>query len=369
MKAAVLRAPGELTIEDIEIDTPMAHEVVVRTAAVGVCHSDLHFVEGLIPSPDPVVLGHEVSGVVEEVGDQVSYVRPGDRVVACLSVFCGECGFCLSGRPNLCQSPAVRRGPSDRPRLSAGGDPIQQFAELGAFAERLLVHERALVRIEPDLPLDVAALVSCGVLTGVGAVLNTARVEAGSTVAVIGAGGVGLCVIQGAVIAGASRIIAIDLLESKLRMAEAFGATDTVNGAEQDPVQAVLDLTGGGVEHAFEVIGKARTAEQAFECLGPGGTATIIGVLPPEAIIRIPGRLLLRDRKLQGCIMGGNRFRIDIPRYLDFWKQGRLKLEEMVSRRLRLEDVNLAFQAMKAGEVARSVLILDDKSVVGAPPA
>jgi S-(hydroxymethyl)glutathione dehydrogenase/alcohol dehydrogenase len=257
----------------------------------------------------------------------------------------------------------VRRGPNDPPRLRLGGQPVNQFVELGAFAERMLVHERTLVKIRPEVPLDIAALVGCGVLTGVGAVLNSAQVEAGTRVVVVGTGGVGLAAIQGATIAGASQIIAIDLLDNKLAMAKRFGATHVINSSQVDPVAAVLELTGGGVEYAFEAVGKSVTIEQAFGCLGPGGTATLIGVMPPGAKVSVEGLQLLMDRKLQGSLMGGNRFRIDIPRYLDFYLQGKLKLEEMISRRGRLSDINEAFRAMKAGEVARTVLIMDDEAV------
>jgi len=362
MKAAIYHGPHQdLTIEDVEIDKPMAREVVVRTAATGVCHSDLHFVDGLYPFPPPAVLGHEAAGVVEEVGELVHYVKPGDHVIACLSVFCGTCDYCTSGRPNLCRSPETRRGESDPPKLrfAKDGSTVNQFANISSFAEQMLLHENAIVKVREDMPLDRAALIGCGVMTGVGAALNTAKVEPGSNVAVFGAGGVGLAAIQGARIAGAAMIIAVDVVESKLALAKELGATHIVDASSHDPVEAVRELTGGGVHYSFEAIGLKDVAEQAFNCLAAGGTATVIGMIPVGQKVELDGRSFLSERKIQGSSMGSNRFRIDMPRYIEFYRQGRLKLDEMITRRGRLEDVNEAFRAMKAGEVARTVLTFD----------
>jgi S-(hydroxymethyl)glutathione dehydrogenase / alcohol dehydrogenase len=221
----------------------------------------------------------------------------------------------------------------------------------------MLVHENALVKVRDEMPLDRGALIGCGVTTGVGAVLNTARVEAGATVAVFGAGGVGLAVIQGARIAGAGMIIAVDVFERKLVQAKELGATHAVDASAGDPVKAIRELTGGGVEYAFEAIGLKKAAEQAFECIRPGGTATIIGMIPVGQKIELEGSVFLREKRIQGCSMGSNRFKVDMPKYVDFYLQGRLRLDEMITRRGRLEDVNDAFRAMKAGEVARTVLM------------
>ncbi len=357
MKAAVFRGINEpLSIEEIDVGKPMAREVLVRTVASGVCHSDLHFVEGLWPFPVPGVLGHEAAGIVEEVGEQVTYVKAGDHVIACLSVFCGHCDWCLTGHPNLCANPETRRGPSDPPRLSQNGSPINQFANVSGYAEKMLLHENALVKIREDMPLEAAALIGCGVTTGVGAALNTAKVAPGSTVAVFGAGGVGLAVIQGARIAGARMIIAVDMLENKLATARELGATHIVDASSRDPVDAIREMTNGGADYAFEAIGLKTAAEQAFNCLNTGGTATIIGMIPIGQRVEIEARMLLSERKMQGSIMGSNRFRVDMPKYIDFYLQGRLKLDEMITRTGRLEDVNDAFRAMKEGEVARTVL-------------
>lgn len=360
MKAAVFHGPHQpLTVEQVDIDTPLAHEVVVRTVASGVCHSDLHFVDGFYPLPAPAILGHEAAGIVEAVGDQVSYVKPGDHVICCLSVFCGHCEMCISGRPNLCRNPDLKRGRSDAPKLSWNGTPVTQFANLGAYAEKMLVHENAVVKMRDDMPFAAAALIGCGVTTGVGAVLNTARIEAGSSVAVFGCGGVGLSAIQGALIGGDRMIIAVDTVESKLATARQLGATHVVDASSHDPVQAIKDITGGGVEYSFEAIGLKKAAEQAYESLAIGGTATVIGMIPVGQKIEIDGPSMLQEKRIQGSSMGSNRFRKDMPRYIDFYLQGRLKLDEMVSRTGHLEDVNEAFRAMKAGEVTRTVLMFD----------
>ena len=359
MQAAVLReCPGWLEITDVEVDTPERREVLVRTAAAGLCHSDLHFMEGKYPLITPVVMGHESAGVVEAVGSDVTYVQPGDHVVTCLSAFCGECEYCLTGRPQLCQDPELRRRrPDQKPRLSTNGTAVVQLAGLASFAELLLVHERAVVKVTPDIPLDRAALIGCGVTTGLGAVFNTARVAPGATVAVIGCGGIGLNCVQGARLAAASRIIAVDVVDAKLEMALHFGATDVVDASTGDPVATVVEMTSGGVEYAFEAIGLATTAEQAFNMLRRGGTATVIGMIPPDQVVRLPGAALLDEKRIQGSSMGSNRFRLDVGRYVDLYLQGRLKLDELVSARIRLEDVNDGFRALQRGEVARSVVV------------
>ncbi|MDR7443600.1 MAG: alcohol dehydrogenase catalytic domain-containing protein, partial [Armatimonadota bacterium] len=252
MKAAVLQeAKKPLVIQEVEIDEPGPREVVVRTVAAGVCHSDLHIADGDLPAPLPMVLGHEAAGVVEKVGGLVTRVRPGDHVVVCVTAFCGQCDKCLTGHLNLCRSPYTRRDPSEPPRLRRNGQPVNQFANVGAFAEKMLIHENAVVKIPEDVPLEAAALLSCGVLTGVGAVFNTAKVQPGSTVAVFGLGGVGISVVQGAYLAGARRIIAVDILPQKLEIAKRFGATDVVNASEVDPVEAILRLTGEGEDYSF----------------------------------------------------------------------------------------------------------------------
>ena len=361
--AAVFREVNKpLTIEQVDIDKPWGREVLVRTAATGVCHSDLHIVDGLgrYATDKPFVLGHEGSGVVEAVGADVTSVRVGDHVVACLSGFCGTCPQCLSGHPNVCTGGLVTRSEAATPRLSQNGGLFRQFANIASYAEKMLLHENSLVRIDPDLPLDRAALVGCGVLTGVGAALRTSGMQAGQTVAVFGCGGVGLSIIQGARIGGARQIVAVDRFDSKLDMAKAAGATHTVNSTQDDAVKAVRGLTKGlGVDHAFEAVGLSVLCRMAIESLAVRGTATIVGVLPADATIEFPWLAIRPECKVQTSRMGSNQFRIDIPNYLEFYRQGRLDLDSMISRRGRLGDINEAFRAMKAGEVARSVLMFD----------
>jgi S-(hydroxymethyl)glutathione dehydrogenase / alcohol dehydrogenase len=361
MKAAVLHAANEkLTIEDVSLVKPGPREVLIRTAVAGICHSDLHFADGSYPHPMPCVLGHESAGVVEAVGADVTYVKPGDHVVTCLSVFCGYCEQCLSGHPSLCQSAEIKLPPGVSRRLSwKGGQLMHQFLNLSSFAEQMLVHEHALVKIRPDMPLDRAALIGCGVLTGVGAVFHTAKVAPGSSVAVIGCGGVGLSCINGAAIAGAGRIIAIDTLPAKLELAKKLGATGTVNAKDGDPVKAVRALTGNGVNYSFECLGAKATAEQAFRMLAPGGAATIIGMIPVGTKIELHGPDFLAERKIQGSLMGSNRFRTDMPRLIEFYLQGKLQLDHLISGHMQLAQINDGIAALRAGGAVRNLVVFD----------
>ena len=360
MKAAVLREVNQpLEIEDVQLGNPGPREVLVRTAAAGVCHSDLHFQNGSYPYFLPTVLGHESAGVVEAVGSAVTYVQPGDHVITCLSAFCGHCEFCLTGHMSLCQEPELQRGVDEPPRLSTHGESIAQFLNLSSFAEYMLLHEHAIAKIRKDMPLDRAALIGCGVTTGVGAVIHTAAVEPGTTVAVIGCGGVGLSCVNGAAIAGASRIIAVDTTPSKLDLARKFGATDTVDASAEDPVGAVRELSGGGVHYSFEAIGLKSTTEQAWKMIRNGGTATVIGMIPVGTMVEIHGPEFLREKRLQGSNMGSNRFRVDMPRFVDFYLAGKLHLDDMISSRIKLEDVNDALAQLETGEVARNVIMFE----------
>lgn len=360
MKAAILEhVPGELVVDDVELAPLGSREILVRTVAAGLCHSDLHFMEGKYPCPTPAVLGHESAGVVEAVGSEVSYVQPGDHVITCISGFCGACAWCLSGRPNLCDRAGLARDAGATARLRRGGEDVFQFADLSSFAEQLLVHENMVVKVRPEMPLDKAALIGCGVTTGVGAVINTAEVRPGQSVAVVGCGGIGLNAIQAAAIVGAGRIIAVDRVASKLAMAEAFGATDVVDASATDPILAVLELTGGGVDHAFEAIGLKATAEQAFGMLGKGGTATVIGMVPLGEKVEVDGFQLLLEKRLQGTNMGSNRFRVDMPLYVEWYLAGKLKLDELVSATMPLEKINDGFATLRGGEVARQLVTFD----------
>lgn len=360
-RAAVLHSANQpLSVETIQIDDPDPYEVLLRTSASGVCHSDLHAVEGNSNNP-PVVLGHEPAGIVEAVGTEVSTVSVGDHVVACTSFACGACVQCVGGHPHLCIDKEPMSGRLDgRPRLSKDGAPIEQMAGLGSFAEMMLVHERALVKINDDIPLDRAALCGCAVTTGTGAALNTAKVSPGSSVAVFGIGGVGISIIQGARIAGARQIIGIDLKEEKLAMAKKFGATHTVNGYDGDVVKQIKRLSDGGVDFSFDAVGNKVLAEQCLYCLRPRGLATLVGAIYPvtDKIELMAGHFFV-EKRIQGCYMGSNRFQQDVPRYLDLYQQGRLNLDDMISERMPLERINEAFSAMKAGEIARTVLVFN----------
>ncbi|MDN5804378.1 MAG: Zn-dependent alcohol dehydrogenase [Microlunatus sp.] len=361
MKAAILEsAPGELSIVDDGDHAAVGRrEVLVQSKAAGVCHSDLHYIQGKYKTRTPTVVGHEAAGIVLEVGSEVAYVKPGDHVVSCLSVFCGTCEYCMSGQLVLCSKRSTRRRRGQPQRLNRNGQDIWQFLDVSAFAERMLVHENALAKIDSEIPLDRAALLGCAVTTGLGAVFRTARVRGGSTVAVIGCGGVGLNTIQGAALAGAARIIAVDQVPGKLELAQQFGATDLVNTEEGDPLARIRELTGDGVDYSFEAIGLKPTTEQAFAMLRPGGTAVVVGMIPLGTSVEIPGVDFMFEKKLVGSLMGSNNFRTDMPRYAQMYQQGRLKLDELVSARLGLEDVNKAFDDMQRGSVARSVIVFD----------
>ncbi len=360
MKAAVFREVNTpMEIEEVPISKPGPREVLVRTVAAGVCHSDLHFFNGSYPYPVPAVLGHESAGIVEQVGDQVTYVKPGDHVITCLSAFCGHCEYCLTGHMSLCEEPELQRGAEDAPRLGTAEAPVAQFLNLSSYAEMMLVHEHAIVKIREDMPMDRAALIGCGVTTGVGSVIHTAKVEPGSTVAVLGCGGIGLSAINGAAIAGAGRIIAVDRVPAKLELARKFGATDVVNAAEKDAVMEVIEMTGGGVHYSFEAVGLKVTTEQAFQMLRRGGTATVIGMIPVGTMVELHGVDFLAEKKLQGSRMGSNHFRVDMPRFVDFYLAGKLHLDDMISAHVQLADINDAFKQLETGEVARNVIMFE----------
>lgn len=360
MKAAILHEHGKpLTVQEVEVHDLLPNEVRVKVAACGICHSDLSFAKGYADQRLPMLLGHEASGVVTAVGSDVTYLKPGDHVVTSSLPFCGECGDCLTGNPSRCGF-APQRPADAPPALTLDGKPLYVYSHNGGFAEELLVHERALVKIPKEMPLDRAALIGCAVVTGVGAVMNTAKVNFGEHVAVIGCGGVGLNVVQGARLASAGRIIAVDTSDDKLRLARALGATDVVNASQVDPVEAVIEISDGGVHHAFEVIGMSKTLEQAFSMLRAGGSATLIGASKPQERASFDMWQLLYERRVQGSLLGSTRFRVDMPRLAEHYLTGRLDLDTLVSARIRLDDVNDAFAAMERGENARSVIILDE---------
>ncbi len=362
MRAAVMRAyDAPLEIEEVRIDDPGPGEVLLRTAASGICHSDLTVLEGGLPVPVPCVLGHEPAGVVEAVGAGVVDFAPGDHVIGCLTSWCGVCKFCTNGRPYLCITQYAGRAPGAKPRIAdKDGGPLTQLANLSSFAEKMLCPERSLVKIRDDMPLDRAALIGCGVTTGLGAVLNTVDVPAGASVVIVGCGGVGLSALQGARIGGAGRIIAVDAQPWKFELARKFGATDCVDARDGDPVAAVHALTGGGADFVFECIGLVPTVQQAVAMTGRGGTTVLVGVVPTTKTVQLSAAdLVLQEKKITGSYMGSNRFRFDMPKYIEFYLDGRLHLDEMISSRIALDDVNAAFDKMRKGEAARQVILFD----------
>lgn len=362
MKAAVMRSNNApLVIEDVRIDEPGPGEVLLKTAASGICHSDLTVIEGGLPVPPPCILGHEPAGVVEAVGAGVTDFAPGDHVIGCLTSWCGVCKFCTQGRPYLCLTQYAGRAGGAGPRLrAANGDPIAQFANLSSFAEQMLCPERSLVKIRNDMPLDRACLIGCGVTTGLGAALNTVHIPAGASVVVIGCGGVGLSAVQGARIVGAGKIIAVDAQAWKFDLAQKLGATHCIDAKAGDPVAAVQALTGGGADFVFECIGLVPTVQQAIAMTGRGGTAVLVGVVPIQQLASFSAAdITLQEKKITGSYMGSNRFRFDMPKYIDFYLDGRLRLDEMISSRIPLADVNGAFDRMRKGEAARQVVVFE----------
>ena len=362
MKAAIMRENNApLIIEEVTIDDPGPGEVLVKTAASGICHSDLTVIEGGLPFPPPAVLGHEPAGVVEAVGEGVLEFVPGDHVIGCLSSWCGECKFCTGGRPYLCPTQYLGRPEGMKSRLSdSGGDPIGQFANLSSFAEKMLCPQRSLVKIREDMPLDRASLIGCGVTTGLGAALNTVNIPAGASVVIVGLGGVGLSALQGARIVGAGKIIAVDTQAWKFSLAQDLGATDCVDATDGDPVAAIHALTEGGADFVFECIGLVPTVQQAIAMTGRGGTTVLVGVVPMTEVVPISAAdLVLQEKTVTGSYMGSNRFRFDMPKYVDFYLDGRLHLDEMISSRLALDEVNDGFDRMRKGEVARQVIVFD----------
>ena len=358
MKAAVFREMGKpMEIEDISISKPIGREVLVRLKAVGVCHSDLHILTGDLPHPLPAVLGHEAAGIVEQVGPEVHNVKPGDHVVVCLTFHCGHCEQCHGGNTHRCGTPEAMRGADEPPRLFRGDEHFTPFMSMGAFAEQILVHESGCVSIRRDMPFDRACLVSCGVTTGLGGAIRAAAIRPGETVAVIGCGGVGLSAINGAAMSGAGQIIAIDRVASKLELARTFGATDVVDGTAAPAAEAIMALTNGrGVDHVIEAIGLKQTIEDGFAMLAKGGLLTILGAARFDLKVEMPALAFLREKRVQGSMMGGVRNAIDIPRYVDLYMDGRLKLDELISKRRPLSEINAAFDDMKHGALARTVI-------------
>jgi S-(hydroxymethyl)glutathione dehydrogenase/alcohol dehydrogenase len=365
-RAAVAWEAGKpLTIEEVDVAGPKKGEVLVRIVATGVCHTDAFTLSGKDPEGlFPVILGHEGGGIVQEIGEGVTSVKPGDHVIPLYTPECGECEYCRSGKTNLCQAIRVTQGkglmPDGTSRFSINGKPILHYMGTSTFSEYTVVPEIALARINKDAPLDKVCLLGCGITTGIGAVFNTAKVEPGSTVAIFGMGGIGLSVVQGAVMAKASRIICVDLNPAKFEMAKALGATDFVNPKDygDTPIQQVIvDMTDGGVDYSFECIGNVHVMRSALECCHKGwGESTIIGVAGAGQEISTRPFQLVTGRVWRGSAFGGVKGRSQLPGYVERYMKGEIKIDEMITEVMPLEDINRAFELLHEGKVVRSVI-------------
>lgn len=372
IRAALLRDMGAkrpyatskpLAVAEVELEGPGPGEVLVKVAAAGLCHSDLSVIEGNRPRPMPMVLGHEAAGIVEEVGAGVDDLAPGDHVVMVFVPSCGHCAPCAEGRPALCEPGAAANGAgtllSGARRLTCDGAPVNHHIGVSAFAEYATVSRRSLVKIDRDLPLDEAALFGCAVLTGVGAVVNTARMPAGASVAVIGLGGVGLSALLGALAAGARQVVALDLSDEKLGLARQLGATDTVNAGSPDAVEAARSATAGGVEFAFEMAGSVKAMELAYAVTRRGGTTVTAGLPPPGHVFPLPQvNLVAEERTVKGSYIGTCVPSRDLPRYIELYRRGRLPVDRLMSAHLTLDEINLGFDRLADGQAVRQVITM-----------
>jgi S-(hydroxymethyl)glutathione dehydrogenase / alcohol dehydrogenase len=362
MRASVLfQQKTPLRVEDVDLDGPRAGEILVRMVASGVCHSCLHAADGSWAGvPVPIVLGDEGAGVVESVGPGVQDLVAGDHVILSWAPTCGRCHYCVIGRPNLCERRLPGRGvlTDGTTRMSFEGRPVYHYGHVATYASRTVVAESSAIRIDPEMPLDRAALVGCSVMTGVGAVINTAAVPAGASMAVFGVGGVGLNVVQGGALVAAHPIIAVDLKPAKLDHAQGLGATHGVDASREDPAAAIRRLTGRGADFTFVAVGDTRAVTQACEALAPGGTCVLIGVPPTGAMVPLDIRpLVTGERVIRGCSYGSARTREDLPRLVSLYRAGRLRIDELITRRYALEEANEAFRALAAGELARGLIV------------
>lgn len=364
IRAAVLTEPNQpLQVLDVELAPPGPGEVRVRIAAAGVCHSDLHYMQGTLPCPLPAVLGHEGAGTVTAAGSGVTGVAPGDRVVLLWRTSCGHCAYCSSGRPHLCPVGARWRNggtlADGTSRLSRRGEPVHHLLGVSCFAEEAVLPQEGVVKVPDGVPMEIAAVCGCSVMTGVGAMTNTLGVQPGSSVLVVGAGGVGLSAIMGARLCGAAQIIAADLNPAKLETARDFGATDVVDTGKEELARTVRRLSAGGVEFAVEAIGIPELVAQAVRSLRAGGVAAAVGIAPPGARVELPLlELVDQEKQLRGSIYGSTRPGLDFPRLFDLYRQGRLPLDRLLSHRFPLEGINDAYQALQRGELTRGVVTL-----------
>lgn len=361
-KAVVYREGESVAVEEIQVRAPHRDEVTIQLGACGVCHSDLSATNGTIPVPPPLVLGHEGAGVIVEVGEGVTDLSVGDHVVTMFVSMCGKCRYCVTGRPAICDQAgrAVSTLPDGSvPTQDKDGQPLNVFTGCGVMSEFATLHVDSVVRIDASIPLDRAALIGCGVMTGVGAVINTAQVEPGSTTVVFGAGGVGLNAIQACALAGATMIVAVDTLDEKLETARTFGATHTINAGD-DPklVRTLRKLTGGGADYAFECVGSGAVVAQAYGAIRKGGTAVVVGVAPPDDRTSIStASMTFSEKALKGSYFGSARPVEDFPRLLGLYKAGRLKLDELITKTYTIDEAPQAFVDLVEGRNARGVIV------------
>jgi len=360
MNQAVLYEIGKpLVVEEVELDEPQSNEILVKLVATGVCHSDLHFMHGDMPQPLPFVPGHEGAGIVERVGPHVTTVKPGDHVILMVTITCGKCRFCLSGKPTLCVENLTIQMMASLPgggvRLHKGRQPINHLFGLACYAEKVVVHERSAVKIRNDAPLDVVCLLGCGTSTGIGAATNTTKAKPGDSIAIFGCGGVGMSAIMGAKTIGA-KVIAIDMLDSKLEKAKEFGADYVINAAKDDPQAKIPELIGEGVDYAIEIIGNVNVMAKAFRCLRPGGQLVIAGMPAITDVLALPAFEFLIGKSIISTIQGDIVAPVDIPRYVNLFMEGKLPIDRLITRTYRLDQINEAFAAMEKGEVIRSVI-------------
>lgn len=363
MKAAILvETNAPLVIQDVQLDPPKAHEVRVRIAAAGVCRSDLHFMKGEATIPTPAVLGHEGSAVVTEIGEGVTRVVPGDHVILAFAPFCGHCKSCLTGRSNICDT-HMATGPNmfdGTRRLHANGQDLAHMGKVACFAEEAVVPETGCIKIDPEFPLPQAALIGCSVTTGVGSVLYNAQITPGSTVAVIGCGGVGLNVLQGARLAGAGKIIAVDINDAALEFATKFGATETVNARDTDALKSIRGLSEGGVDYAFEAFGSSETISLTFDAVNKGGTAIIVGLAAIDDFPSIdPVALVRQEKTLKGSYYGTARPAIDFHKMVDLYKRGQIDVDGLITRHYTLDQINEAYVELDKGVIGRGVITFD----------
>jgi Zn-dependent alcohol dehydrogenase len=361
MKAAVsYETNTPLRVEEVTLDDPQDHEVLVKLVAAGTCHSDLHFMKGDIPVPTPVVMGHEGAGIVEKVGPGVTTLQPGDHVVLMVAFSCGKCHYCVAGRPTLCVEnlPIQIMGtlPGGGIRLHKGDKKLHHLFGLACFAEYTVVHERSAVKVRKDAPLDVVCLLGCGTSTGIGAVLNTAGVKAGESIIIYGCGGVGLSAVMAAKLAGAGMIIAVDTLERKLEMAKDLGADYVINASQENPQQKAFELTGIGVDYAVPCVGNADVIMQAFGSIHSGGTCVVVGLPPISITLNVAPFELLLGKVLTGTTQGDIRANVDIPRYIDLFMDGKLPIDKLITTSCDLDEINEAYGALERGEVVRTVV-------------